>query len=182
MRYRVGFFAFFTMLFSMLIFNAIDDGGAGGADDIGDFEIEDDKIEVVSVEKSAEPEKKEEQSIQNKEIEELKAFKEQMEAERATSEAVSALTKKYPTFDANKIAEHLGAIAKEQGEDKAEALNNPLGWENIYLTQFKKDEPKNPSFDRGRGETKEPFNFKKGFEKAHGGSRQAVQDLLENSK
>jgi len=174
-----------SFLFSFLYLGIVDDSGAGGddIDDIGDFDIGDDE-DVTPPDETPQtpPDNKEGESIINSEIEELKAFKSQMEAERATNEAVASLVQKYPDFDANKVAEYLGTIAKEHGDDKAESLNNPLGWENIYLTQFKKEPSSSDPFDRGRGETKEPFDFKKGFEKAYSGDKDSVAKLLENSK
>lgn len=185
MNRKFGIFAFFAFLFSMMLFRVVDDDGVG-ADDIGDFVIEDDEPESKQqAEQQEEPnvKPKEIEEIENKEIEELKAFKEELERERAVNEAVAELTEKYPSFDVNKIVTELQRIAKEEGEDKAEALNNPLGWENLYLTKFKKDEDDNtPAFDRGRAEPKEPFDFKKGYERAYSGDKQSIDALLENSK
>lgn len=187
MRHKIGIFSLFALFTSMLFFRAVDDDGAGGgdSDDIGDFEIKDEDDKTPNnIEKPKE--------VEILEDEEMKALKEENEKNSkwieeqqiiiATNEAIATLADKYPNFDADKIAEHLRAIAKEHGEDEAKKLNNPLGWENIYLTKFKKDEPQNPDFDRGRGETKEPYDFKKGFEKAHGGDKDSIADLLENSK
>ena len=185
MNRKFGIFAVFFSFFSLMLFRVVDDDGVG-ADDIGDFVIEDD--EPKSDDK---PEQKEEplakpteiEEIENKEIEELKAFKEELERERAVNEAVAELTEKYPSFNVNEIATELQRIAKEEGEEKAEALNNPLGWENLYLTKFKKDEDDDtPAFDRGRAEPKEPFDFKKGYERAYSGDKQSIDALLENSK
>jgi len=167
-----------------MLFRVVDDDGVG-ADDIGDFVIEDDEPESKQQAEQQEPhvKPKEIEEIENKEIEELKAFKEELERERAVNEAVAELTEKYPSFDVNEIVTELQRIAKEEGEDKAEALNNHLGWENLYLTKFKKDEDDNtPAFDRGRAEPKEPFDFKKGYERAYSGDKQSIDALLENSK
>ena len=175
-------FAWFHLLMSFMLFHVVED--EGGVGDIGDFIIEDEEQPEDKKEENEEiPDKPspEGQSVLDDEIKELKAFKEEIETERATTEAVSALVAKYPDFDATKIAGHLSAIAKEHGADEAEKFNNPLGWENIYLTKHQK-ESSDSYFDRGRGETKEPFDFKKGFEKAYGGDKQSIEKLLENSK
>jgi len=176
---RFGIFAFVSFFMSFMIFKVVDDEGAG-ADDVGDFEIEDEP--EVEAEEKEEVKQKEENSPVNAEIEELKAFKNQMEAERATSSAIASLTEKYPNFNAELIASELQKIEKEEGEEAAERLNNPLGWENIHLKKFNKVKPSHAEFDRGRGETREPFDFKKGFEKAYGGDKSSIHDLLENSK
>lgn len=76
MRKKMGFLGFFAFLFSMMLFRMVDDDGAGsGTDDIGDFEIEDDVP-------------KKEQQPSTKDIDELKAFKQEIERERAVNSAV----------------------------------------------------------------------------------------------
>jgi len=181
MRTKIGIFSFFALLLSFLMLGIVDDEGVGGDEDIGDFVIEDDEQQEAPQAPNPQ-EHQEEQAVLNKEIEELKSFKEQLEAERATAEAIEALRDKYPSFDANKIAQELSTIAKEQGEEVAERLNNPLGWENIYLKKYHKDEASDELFDRGRGEIKEPFDFKQGFEKAQSGDKKSIAALLEHSK
>ena len=187
MRSKVGIFALFALFTSFLLFRVVDDDGAGGgvSDDIGDFEIED-KVEESS---EATEKPKEAEALEDEEIKALKEknernskWIEEQQAMIATTQAIEELTGKYSDFDANKIAEHLATVAKEQGEEEAEKLNNPLGWENIYLTKFKVEKVDTPNFDRGRGESKEPLDYNKTIAAARDGDSNAKKDLFRNSK
>lgn len=187
-RSKFGVLAFLAAWFSFFTFSIVDDEGAGSdePDDIGDFVIEDDDPVNEPDEKPDKAEPKEETKEPTdleKQVEELRIFKEEQEAREATANAVAELSTKYPDFSADAVAKYLAEVAEKEGTEKADALNNPLGWENIYLTQFKKESSSEDAlFDRGRFETKEPFDFKKGFEKAYSGDKDAVALLLENSK
>lgn len=172
MRTKIGIFAMLSFFLSFLIFRVFDDDGAG-ADDLGDFEIQDEDDEN---EKNEEMEALKAENAKNAEwIEEQKGI-------IATQEAVASLSEKYPNFDAQKITEYLESIAKEKGSEEADKLNNPLGWEIIHLTEFKRDEKVDPQFDRGDGGSTETFDAKEAMKKAQVGDKEAMAKLLENSK
>lgn len=183
---RYGVFAVFVSLFSMMLFRVVDDDGVG-ADDIGDFTIEDDEPESnEKAEQKEEPtttKPKEIEEVENQEMAELIAFKKRIETEQATNEALEFLTDKYPSFSPKEIISELQRIEKEEGKDVADMLNNPLGWENLYLTKFRKDEDDGPpAFDRGRAEVKEPFDFDEAMIKAREGDEDAQIEIFKNSK
>jgi len=181
-----GIKGFYFLFLSMLFFRIVDNSGAGGdIGDIGDFEIEDEDEPIQTPkEKPKEIEGIEDDEIATlkAELEETKAWREEQIQKEATTLAIDELQGKYPDFDVNKIIEYLQHVAKEEGAEKADEINNPIGWENIYLTKFRKKDEVDTLFDRGRGEAKEPFDFKKGFEKALNGDKESLAELLENSK
>ena len=177
--------SFWAFLFSMLFFSIVEDDAGGDGDedldDIGDFEIEDDDLENDDDKKE---DKKEDEKSEPpndevlKELESLKAFQEQVEAEKAVVAAVSEISKEYPDFDIEKITEHLKALPKEEQE----RYNDPKGWELIHLKHFHKQKAAFDPFDSGRGATKEPFDFDKAYEKLEKGDRSVMADLIANSR
>ncbi len=52
-----------------------------------------------------------------------------------TQKAISIIKNKYDRFDADKIKEYLVELNRTN-PDKANALNNPDGWEEIWITKF----------------------------------------------
>ncbi len=176
--------SFWALLFSMLFFYVTDDDGAGGGDDdagdIDDFEIDDSDLEIEDDKK--EEEKKEEKSEPPnevlKELESLKAFQQQVEAEKAVVAAVGEISKEYPDFDIEKITEYLKKLPPEEQE----RYNDPKGWELIHLKHFHKSKAEFDPFDSGRGATKEPFDFDKAYERLEKGDRSVVADLIANSR
>lgn len=63
--------------------------------------------------------------------------------------AIDGLKGQYDDFDETKVLNYLNELQKTDPE-KAASLNNPLGWENIYLTQFQTKEPENDHPTLGR--------------------------------
>ncbi len=181
---------FFRFFISFLFLSVVDDSGAGSDDDIGDFDIDDD-IGDDKVDDDASTKEQESKASQDRElallkrIEELEAHKQLEENNKAFNYEVEVLTKKYSDFDVDKIAEELRIIAKEQGKDKAEYFNNPIGWENIYLTRLRKETPSNNPqyFDRGRGHSEGAFDFKKHYKLAvEDGNNDSMAELFRHSK
>jgi hypothetical protein len=182
-------FTLFNFLFSFMMFNYIvDDNGAGGGDDIdiGDIDISDDDID----DNSADTDKKAEQNSNNttddsksdietlkKELDELKADKEQRESEVATNKAISELSSKHNGFDSNKVKEYLVGLNKTDPE-KANMLNNPVGWENVWLNEFASVDVDNDNPNFGRNIT--PVDrSEEVLEKVKDGEWLSVDDELE---
>lgn len=168
------------------IFAIVDDGGAGGGDDL-DFIIDDPAPEPKKEEVKA-PEVKEPPKLsgglseeEKSELEELKKFRDDLSNERAVYEANAALTKEYPDFDIAKITSKLKEIAKTD-PDKASALNNPTGWENLHLRHFAKREEGGDPFDPGRKGADEPFDFDATQKAALGGDKRSLNKLFENAR
>jgi len=180
-----------TLFAFSMFFAAQEDGGIGDIDD-DDFVIEDDddtppsdgdkskKDGDVDEEKDTEPKGGADDKIK-KELEELKAFKEEAEREKAIFEANNKLVSQYPDFDLSKITEKLKEIHKDNPEE-AERLNNPTGWENLYLKYFRSKDVKADPFDAGRGGAKEPFDFEATQKRALSGDKRAMKELFENAK
>jgi hypothetical protein len=170
-------FAFFLVLFSMCFFRVVDDDGSGA--DIEDFDIDDidddkDKDqEEEKIEKVDDPPDDDSDAI-----EELKAFKNEIENERAIVTATNELVAKHSDFDITKIAEKI----KGMEPDEQEKFNNPLGWELLHLQHFQKRAVEFDPFDTGRGASKEPFDFDGAYEKLGKGDRSIVADLIANSR
>jgi len=174
-----------ALLLSMLFFSVTgDDAGGGnddeGVEDIDDFEIDDEaldgddeKKEEVKGEEISEP-----PNDVLKELESLKAFQQQVEAEKAVVAAVSEISKEYPDFDIEKISDFL----KKLPEEEQERYNDPKGWELIHLKHFHRSKAEFDPFDSGRGATKEPFDFEKAYERLEKGDRSVVADLIANSR
>jgi hypothetical protein len=182
-------------LLSMMLFSRIvDDGGAGGdeggADDIGDFEIDDLDDDLDEGENGGEggEDKGKKDDPPDEGTPDAKALEERLreleeraaaaEQERILNEAISGIQKKYPDFDPVKIAEHLKKLPKEEQE----MYNNPVGWELIHRDYFqRKDVSYQDPFDSGRGSASEPYDFEKAYERARSGDKKAIAEILERS-
>jgi hypothetical protein len=156
-------FTIFSFLWSMMMFQnyIVDNDGAGGGDDntdIGDIDINDDDIDNNNddTDKKADEnqhnndnDSKSDIETLKKELEELKADKEQRESEIAINHAIKELSQKHQGFDSEKIKGYLIELNKTNPE-KANMLNNPVGWENIWLNEFATANVNNdsPSFGR----------------------------------
>ena len=92
-----------------------------------------------------------------KQLDDLRGYKEKKEQEEAVSSAVNSIKSEYPDFDESKVIEHLKNIAKTDPA-KADALNNPVGWENIWLKEFNEAEPTNDYVGFGRNSGSSDFS------------------------
>ena len=156
-------FKFFKFLTLFMMFNhyIVDNDGAGSGDDIGDIgDIDIDDDENGGADDSADKSSKEKDNNINedskndiatlkKELDELKADKEKRESDNAVNIAIKELGDKHNGFDSNKIKEYLTELNKTN-PDKANMLNNPVGWENVWLNEFasKEVDNDNPAFGR----------------------------------
>lgn len=96
--------------------------------------------------------------IPNKTEEELKALKVKVDeqekfiqgqnSEKAIERAVTEIKTRHSDFDEKKVYEYLKEL-NEKEPDRAAALNNPIGWENVWY-QIKPQTPVNDNFYRGR--------------------------------
>jgi hypothetical protein len=94
----------------------------------------------------------------NKTEEELKALKAKVDeqdkfiqgqnSEKAIERAVTEIKTRHSDFDEKKVYEYLKEL-NEKEPDRAAALNNPIGWENVWY-QIKPQTPVNDNFYRGR--------------------------------
>ncbi len=146
----------YSFLFAFVMFNhfIVDGDGAGnGGDgdvDIGDVDIGDstDKTSKEKENNTNEDSKSDVDKLQ-KQVDELTADKTARESETATSNAIKELGDKHNGFDSNKVKEYLTELNKTN-PDKANMLNNPVGWENVWLNEFahKEVDNDNPAFGR----------------------------------
>ena len=158
---KLGMFRF-LFAFMMLNHFIIDGEGAGsGGDDaggdIGDIDIDDenngadDEADKTSKEKdnNINEDSKNDMATLKKELDELKADKEKRESDTAVNIAIKELGDKHNGFDSNKVKEYLTGLNKTN-PDKANMLNNPVGWENVWLNEFasKEVDNDNPAFGR----------------------------------
>lgn len=71
------------------------------------------------------------------------------QAKEAVNQAVADIQTRHPEFNAEAVKEHLRKL-NESDPERVKALNNPIGWENIYLNHLKPKEVNNdhPSYGR----------------------------------
>jgi len=175
-----------SMLFLWVV---SEDGGGGAAED--DFLIDDpepapkepeapkDPAPAKEVEEKP-PMKAELNEDDKKELDELKAFKDSVAVEKAITDAVDVIKGDYPDFDIEKVS----AILKEMHEKdpkKAEQYNTPAGWEALHLKHFAARE-EDGTFDPGRNNADEPYEFEKTRKEALGGNKKSMKKLFENAK
>ena len=178
------------VLFSMMLFSGIvdDEGGGADADEIDDFEIDDENLDDDGgeggekndggEEKAEKPDNPPDETEElKKRLEALEREKEQADAEKAVVAATTALKEKYRDFDIEKIAEKLKAMPKEEQE----MYNNPVGWEALHLKYFAKADVSDP-FDPGRSTSDAPFDVEKAYERVQKGDKKAVLDLFAHAK
>lgn len=151
---RNNFFHFLKR-FGIFGFFAVDDedgGGAGGEDN--------DKFDVGVDDEDGEKGKgKEENSntVANDErvkelesqIEKLSKTVDDRENERELNNVFDGLASKHDGFKREDITKYLQELHKTDPK-KAEELNSPLGFENIYLMEFAPKEVDNDDFDPAR--------------------------------
>jgi hypothetical protein len=142
---------FWKFLLSFFLFThyIVDNDGAGGDDDGADDDIGDIDIDQEEEKKEDKKEPPNELETIKKELADLRAKEEARDNDQATQNAISEIKGKYADFDANKVKEFLVNLNKTDPK-KANALNNPIGWENIYLTQFAPKNVENDDVSFGR--------------------------------
>ena len=165
----------FSILFRLFIMLGIfglfaaDDGGAGGGDDgdqgdggdVGDRDINDDKGNPAGGDSGngggddkgqGQDDGSEQIKTLQQQIKDLQDDKEARENKEALNRALSDLRTRHKGFDDAKVKDHLVKL-HETDPQKAAMLNNPVGWENIWLNEFAERDVNNddPSFGRNSG-------------------------------
>lgn len=187
---------FFKLSMSMLFLWVVADEG-GIVDDEGgivddDFLIDDPeptppKVEDKSKDDTPAPQKSE-KPIQKdalddetkKKIDALEADKEARDIEGAILSAVENIQVDYPAFDIDKVSGFLQQMHKTDPQ-KAQSYNSPAGWEAIWLKNFATS-TEDGTFDPGRKNSNEPFEFDKIRQKALSGDKKSMKKLFENAK
>ena len=153
------------------MFAVADDAGGIGEIEIDDEDLGDDENGSQGGESEPDEKDKRIQELTDK-LNKLEGAGEKLEklekAEKARSNqeavevAVTEIKGRYPDFDPEAVEEYLNELHKTDPE-KAEALNNPIGWENVYH-QIKPLEPAHDEFNLGEnigGEDQSEEIFKK---------------------
>lgn len=83
-----------------------------------------------------------------KTIEEQQKFIDEQRNKEAVQTAVSEIKAKHNDFDESKVLEHLKKL-HETDPQKAQMLNNPVGWENIWY-EIRPVKPSNDPFSHAR--------------------------------
>ena len=136
-------------------FSVVEDDGAGADNTDGDIDkfdvdVTDDKKDTqTKADDIDDKTPSTDMSELEKRLADAEAKLQQTENEKILNQEISKLTEKHSDFSADKIKEKLQEIAKTD-PDKAEMLNNPLGWELLHIENFKAKEVDNdtPSFGR----------------------------------
>lgn len=146
---------FLLKIFSMLgLFGSfvVDDEGAGG--DNSDDENENDKDDIANQDldenTNAGGDEKKDEQIKNLEekLKNLESKEEKRSQDDAVNEAIASLESEYEDFDIEEVRAELIQINKDNPE-KAESLNNPAGWRQIYLEKrLEESLNENPEFGR----------------------------------
>lgn len=178
----------FALWMSMLFMGVVADEGMGADDD---FLIDDPEPEAIDADEKKDrapvkavdekpPLKAALDEETQQKLEALEADKESRDLEKAISSAVEVITGEYPDFDIEKVSTLLKEM-HEKDPKKAEQYNHPAGWEALHLKHFAtRDE--DGTFDPGRKNAAEPYEFDKTRTKALGGDKKAMKKLFENAK
>ncbi len=162
-------FFFKTLLMLGLFGSYIDDPNAGGGGGDDDFDIDlDDPEDPTGGDDPENPkggddpenpkggDDPEKETVSKKEFDDVKKQldenKEYIASEqqaKALRDVETSLKAKYDDFDMNKIKEHLVTLHKTNPE-LANSLNNSVGFENVYLTEFKPKPVDNDDVSLGR--------------------------------
>lgn len=121
------------------------DNPAGDAPDVTP-PAKDDKIPPVVPDDSNKT--KEELEALKVKVEEQEKFIQSQNSAKAIERAVTEIKTRHSDFDEKKVYEYLKEL-NEKEPDRAAALNNPIGWENVWY-QIKLQTPVNDNFYRGR--------------------------------
>ena len=157
-------FKHFKLLFAFLFFTSfIVEDAAGGGDDSGDDDIDDiDITDDIDDENIDDTDKKAKANSNNANgtdstslqstVKDLQARIQARDDADLLAATLSDLGKKHQGFDSNKVKEYLIELNKKDPE-RANSLNNPIGFENVWLTEFKENSVKNDSPNYGRNVT-----------------------------
>ena len=147
---------FLKILLSLGLFGSyvVDNDGAGGGGDLGDVDIGDegDDPGENSTGGSSEPDLKtlqEQLKSANDAITTLKEDQTTRQRAETHKQVLDDLKSRHPDFDAEKIKEHLVKLHSENPE-KAESLNNAVGFELLYLQNFAPKSVNNDEVEFGR--------------------------------
>jgi len=151
---------FYLLLSSLGMFGnyVVDDNGAGAGSgsDVGDVDIDDIDDDGAGADAGAdkktspgESDEPDDIKTLKQQIDDLEKDKEQRDKQEAHKQVVSNLQTKYPEFDADKIKNHLVEMYKTDPE-KAEGLNNELGFELLHLQEFAPKNVDNDEVEFGR--------------------------------
>lgn len=147
----------FLFAFLMLQHFIVDDDGAGsGFDDdieVDDIDIDDDIDDKDTSSKDKDDNNTGDKNSTIKSLQEkLSALEESVTARDnadKVASTINALKTKHDGFDDSKVKDYLVELNKTDPE-RANDLNNPIGWENVWLTQFKQKEVDNDNPNFGR--------------------------------
>lgn len=149
-----GWRSFLTILMMAFMVRFGEDDGMGGADD-GDAGGDDGK---ASPAEPTPPNNNDSVTLSREELAQLTAPMQELLQERAVNNAVSDIKGRFGDFDLNAVHTHLKELHKSDPA-KAEALNNPAGWELIWeaklspksVTADAVNSGRNVDADGGRG-------------------------------
>lgn len=139
----------------MLTKFAVEDAPGGGGSETGGADIDNNEVPPQTKPATTEEADANKDSVDPKEIEELKQklkdqeeFIQKQKNHEAVTEAVNDIKTRHSDFDDKKVYEYLKKL-NETDPQKAAALNNPLGWENVWY-QIRPTTPSNDRFTSGR--------------------------------
>ncbi len=154
-------------------------------EDIGNIDINDvedgidisDKSVTTTSEDNSKVNNEREIEILKNQIKELNDDKQIRENELAINNAIKELSEKHKGFDSNKVKDYLVEL-NINNPKKANMLNNPVGWENIWLNEFSSKEVNNdnPSYGRNVALVDRSEEV---LEKVNNGEWLSVEDELE---
>lgn len=123
------------ILFSMMFMCGVVDDAAGGASGETPEPTTTDADAATPAEpaKPTEGEPTEPKVIDPKEYEALQATVMELAREKQMSQAIASIKASHGDFDEKKVHEHLKTLAKTDPA-KAQAYNNPIGWEAVWLS------------------------------------------------
>lgn len=133
-----------TLMMLGLFGSYLDDPNAGGGDGEFDPEIDDPEPEPnpPANDPAGNPPPAndptppaEDETVSKKDFDELQEYVQNEQREKANNKAFDEIKETHPDFDAKKVTEYLQELYKTD-PDKATALNNPIGFENVYLKEF----------------------------------------------
>ena len=147
--------SFYHFLVKFGLFNKFivddDDGAGGNGGGVEDIEIEDENDIEPDDEKNSSGENVGTDDILQlqQKIKDLEEDKEAREHKEALDTVLSNLKSKHPEFKAEDIENHLKELYKTDPE-KAESLNNAVGYELVYLQEFAPKPVDNDEVNFGR--------------------------------
>lgn len=166
-------FNLFSFLISLGLFGSsvVDDDGAGGGDGAGDeFDVD------IDDPANLEPDNKTEIDDLKKRLEDTEKVIDAQRNEKALNQVVSDLKATHKGFDEKKVNDYLTELFKTDPE-RANMLNNSVGFENVWLTQLAPKEVVNDYPNLGRNVT--PVNRQDEFlEKLNNGQELTLEEQV----